>query len=114
MNKKGKLYILWTSSDPTTSELMVFMYAKNSMMNNWWNEVNLIIWGGSTKLIKNNIDMINNLKELKAAGVNIMACKRCAEILGMVEQLEQLNITVEYLGTFLTDLIKNNEHLITI
>ena len=114
MEKKDKLYILWANGDPVTSELMVFMYARNSMINNWWSEVVLIIWGGSTKLVKNNIDMLNRLKELKSVGVNVMACRRCAEELGMVEQLEQLNIKVEYLGTFLTELIKNGEHLITI
>jgi hypothetical protein len=48
------------------------------------------------------------------AGVNFTACKACADQLGVSEKLEELNVEVIYWGERLTELIKENEKLITI
>jgi hypothetical protein len=45
MNETKKLYILWTNADILTSDKMVMMHATNSMLQNWWDEVLVIIWG---------------------------------------------------------------------
>ncbi|NLY36317.1 MAG: DsrE family protein, partial [Tissierellia bacterium] len=48
---ENKVTILWTSGDPITAEFMVFMYAENSLIRKWWEEVEIIVWGASTKLV---------------------------------------------------------------
>ena len=49
MPDKSKLYILWTNPDPLTAEKMVFMYAKNSRLQGWWDDVTVILWGATAK-----------------------------------------------------------------
>lgn len=33
---------------------MLSMYSINSLMNNWWDEVTVIVWGASAKLVGND------------------------------------------------------------
>lgn len=47
----AKLNILWTTSDKDTVSSMLSMYAGNALKNGWWDEINIVIWGGSSKLV---------------------------------------------------------------
>ena len=47
----GELFVLWTSGDRETALSMVFMYTHNSKLRGWWEDVTLIVWGASTKLL---------------------------------------------------------------
>jgi len=113
MNKKH-LYLLWTNDNPITAEKMVFMYTINSLIHNWWEEVTIIIWGAPTKLVSEDVNIQEKIKEALDAGVHITACKACADQLGVTETLENLQIEVKYWGLPLTDILKNDEQLLTI
>jgi hypothetical protein len=43
MDEKNSLYILWTNADMDTSLRMVMMYATNSMIEHWWEDVTVIM-----------------------------------------------------------------------
>ena len=47
----NKLAVLWTAADRDTAQKMVFMYSYNAKKNGWFDEVKLIIWGPTAKLI---------------------------------------------------------------
>ena len=113
MNKKH-LYLLWANDNPITAEKMVFMYTINSLIHNWWEEVTIIIWGAPTKLVSEDVNIQERIKEALDAGVHITACKACADQLGVTETLENLLIEVKYWGLPLTDILKNDEQLLTI
>jgi len=114
MNNKKRLYILWSNQDPVTTEKMVFMYALNSKLRKWWDEVTIIVWGGTAKLITENKQIQVKIKELIQGGVEFSACKACAEQLEAVEIMEKLGIEVKYWGQPLTDIIQSGEKLITV
>lgn len=111
---KTHLYILWTNDNPITAEKMVFMYAINGIRQGWWEEVTLIIWGAPALLVSKNGDIQDKVQEALDAGVHLTACKACADQLGVTAKLKELGIVVEYLGQPLTELLKNNEQLLTI
>jgi hypothetical protein len=111
---KTHLYVLWTNDDPITAEKMVFMYTVNSLIHGWWEKVTLIIWGATAKLASEDADIKKKIKEALDAGVHVTACKACADQLGVTEILEGQNIEVKYWGLPLTEILKNNEHLLTI
>ena len=111
---KTHLYILWTNDNPITAEKMVFMYTINSLIHGWWEKVTLIIWGATAKLVAEDANIQKKIKAALDAGVHITACKACADQLGVTETLEKLNIEVKYWGQPLTEVLKNNEHLLTI
>jgi hypothetical protein len=111
---KTHLYVLWTNDNPITAEKMVFMYTVNSLIHGWWEKVTLIIWGAPTKLVSEDANIQKKIKEALDAGVHITACKACADQLGVTEILEKLQIEVKYWGIPLTEILKNNEQLLTI
>ena len=114
MTEKTTLYILWTNDNVITAEKMVFMYAINAMRYGWWENVTLIVWGATAKLVAENERIQALIAEAREKGVYVTACKACADQLGVSETLETLGIDVEYLGIPLTNVLKNDEKLITI
>ena len=107
------LLIVWTSGDPDVAHKMVFMYAYNAQKNGWWDQVTLLVWGPSAKLSSEDKDIQASLKRMKDQGVELLACKACADQYGVSPKLEELGIEVKYTGTYLTDFIKSGKKVIT-
>lgn len=109
-----KLNILWTTDNKDTVFNMLSMYASNSVKYNWWDKVNVIIWGASAKLVGNDTQVQTEVMEMIARGVTVEACKSCSDNLGVSEKLIQLGVTVRYMGEALTGYLKSGEKIITI
>ena len=90
------------------------MYAINSKANNWWKEVNIIIWGASSKLAGTDLEIQSLVVEMIECGIKIEACKACCDRMNVTEQLKKLGIDVRYMGEPLTDYIKSGEPILTI
>ena len=114
MQEPNKLYILWTNDNLITSEKMVLMYALNSKLKYMWKDVTVIIWGAPAKLVAENAMIQEKIRLAVSAGVEVSACKACADQLNVTEQLLDLGIEVKYWGEGLTEILKENEKLITI
>ena len=109
-----KLSILWTNADILTSEKMVMMYAKNSMLSKWWDSVTVIIWGATAKLVAENENIQLHIRMAQQAGVKFSACKACTDQLGLSDIVAALGIDIIYWGEGLTEILKNGEKLLTI
>ena len=109
-----RLNILWTTDNKDTFFNMLSMYTINSIKNNWWNEVNVIIWGASAKLIGHDKQVQTEVMEMMASGIHVEACKACSDNLGVTEKLIQMGIQVKYMGSPMTDYLKSNDKFITI
>ena len=92
---------------------MVFMYGLNAKLKGWWKEVNLIVWGPSSRLLTEDRELQEELAKMKEAGVELQACRRCAELYGVDRQLEEMGIEVIFMGVPLTEKIKEDAHIIT-
>ena len=114
LNADDSLVVLWTSRDPEVAKNMAFMYAKNSRLKGWWKEVRLVVWGPSAELMASNLELQAELKELIDAGVELLACKACADRYGVSEKLEDLGINVIYMGQPLTHYLKSGLHVLTV
>jgi hypothetical protein len=93
---------------------MVFMYGINALLNGWWEDVTLIIWGATASLVSENALIQARIGEAMQAGVQVVACKACADQLGVSDPLAALGVDVKYMGVPLTDILKNGEALLTI
>lgn len=109
-----ELVLLWTSGDPDVAEKMVFMYAKNSLMQGWWPSVTVVVWGPSARLLASDTSLWSELAAVREAGVKVMACKACAKMYGVVETLAELGIDVRYMGQPLTDMIRSGRHILAV
>ena len=114
MEEKRKLHILWTNADVNTSHHMVMMYATNSMLRSWWEEVTVIIWGATAKYVAEDKDIQERMKLAEQAGVKFSACVSCAVQLGVKDALEGLGVEVIPWGAPLTELLENKRPLITV
>ena len=114
MTEKNTLYILWTNDNIITAEKMVFMYAINAKRYGWWENVTLVVWGATAKLVAENERIQQLIVEARENGIYVTACKACSDQLGVSEILEAHDIDVQYLGIALTNVLKNDEKLITI
>ena len=108
-----RLNILWTSNDKETFKHMISMYSLNSLKNGWWDEVNIIIWGGSTRLAGEDAEVQKEIKNLLEMGVSVEACKACADKMKVASTLKEIGVEVKYMSK-LTALIKGDDKLITI
>lgn len=111
---KDKLTILWTSGDPVTAKSMVFMYAKNALINDWWKKVEIIVWGSSSKLVWEDRSVRDQLLKLKDQGVKVCFCISCLKELGIDEEIQELGFKAKRVGADLTEIIKEDGKLITI
>ena len=114
MEKESHLFILWTTGDPITAEKMVLMYGGNCLLKGWWDKVTIIIWGAADELAASNTVIRDRIRELMDMGVKFTACKRCAETLGVADQLKELGVEVKYWGEALTKLLKSGASILSI
>ncbi len=112
--EKRHLYLLWTSESKLTAEKMVFMYAINAMVKGWWEAVTLIVWGAPARLVAEDREIREKVREAMAAGVHVTACKACTDQLGVTARFEALGIEVIYWGAPLTAVLKEGECLLTV
>jgi len=111
--KADTLCILWTSGDPDVALKMVFMYAYNAKKYEWWEGVELIIWGPSAKLTSENEQIQKEIQKMMKQGVQVKACKACADSYGVSDDLKELGVDVKYMGKPLTETLKSNKKLMT-
>jgi hypothetical protein len=108
------MVVVWTSGDREVARKMVFMYTKNSRLQNWWGRVRLVVWGPSGPLLCADRELQEELAELQAAAVELQACKACADLYGVTDQLRALGIEVIYMGQPLTEMLKSGWTCLTI
>ena len=110
---KEKLVIVWSSGDRDVALKMVFMYTLNARKRGWWDDITLVVWGPSAKLLTEDQELQDYMKRIIEAGVSVRACKGCSDQYGVSEKLEELGITVLYIGKELTNYIKEGREVLT-
>ncbi|WP_027368780.1 DsrE family protein [Desulfocurvibacter africanus] len=107
------LCIIWSSADAEVALNMAFMYARNSLFKGWWRRTRLLVWGPSARVLSESPELQKELESLREAGVELWACKACADKYGVAEKLETLGLTVQYTGQPLTDMLKQGWKVLT-
>jgi hypothetical protein len=105
-NNTSKLAVLWTSGDPDVAEKMAFMYTYNAKKQGWFDEVVLIVWGPSAKLLSENKMLQDYVKKMQEAGVKVEACMACTRMYEVDGKLQELGIDVKGMGIPLSNYLK--------
>ena len=106
-DNSNKLAVLWTSGDPDVAEKMAFMYTHNAKKQGWFDEVVLIVWGPSSKLLTENKMLQDYVKKMQDAGIKVEACLYCAKMYGVDQQLAEMDIDVKGMGVPLSNYLKD-------
>ena len=113
LQDSSRLAVLWTSGDPEVATKVAFMYTLNAKRQGWFDEVTLIVWGPSSRLLSQDAELQEAVRGMAEAGVEIVACKACADSYGVSEILEGLGVEVKYMGVPLTEMLKGDWKVIT-
>ncbi len=108
-----ELIVLWTSGDRDIALNTVFMYCISSKSFGWWDEITLIVWGPSSKLLSEDEELQKHIKKMLDMGIVIKACKACADKYEVADDIAGLGIEVKYMSYELTQHIKDKDNLIT-
>ncbi len=108
-----KLVVLWTSGEKETAMSMVMLYSLNSKLKGWWDEVTLLVWGASTRLLAEDSEVQDYLRTLQEAGVKAIACKVRRKPWRR-RSLKAWGCRVFYTGQYLTEKIQAGEKILSV
>jgi hypothetical protein len=87
------------------------MYTLNSKRFKWgFKDVTLVVWGPSSKLLTEDKELQERIVEMQEEGVQVLACKKCADQYGVSDKLRQMDIEVKYMGKPLTDYLRDGRY----
>ncbi len=81
------------------------MYARNAQKNKWLDDVKVVYFGPSERLIVQDEDVMAEAMEI-AAQSQTFACKALSDRDEVSGSIEELGVKVEYVGKIVSDLIK--------
>jgi len=102
----SKVFALVCSGDREVALEVGLVYPLNAAKKGWMDEVKVIFFGPSEKLAASDAEVQGRIKEILEAGVEVLACKWCADRMGITEKLEAAGIKVVYVGSVISDLLK--------
>ena len=109
---EGNLVVLWTSGDPEVAEKVCFMYTHAAKKQGWFDEVTMVIWGPSAKLLSENAVLQEKVKAMMEDGIKVEACVACANMYGVAQDLRDMGIDVKGMGVPLTEYLKSDSRIL--
>jgi hypothetical protein len=112
-SQESRLAVVWTSGDPDVAHRVCFMYCDNAKKQKWFDQVTLVVWGPSARLLAGDKDLQAKVKAMIDDGVRVQACVACADSYGVSERLRDMKIEVKGMGPVLTDMLKQGWKVLT-
>ena len=110
---ESRLAVVWTSGDPDVAHKVCFMYTHNAKKAGWFDDVTLIVWGPSSRLLAADKQLQSAVKAMMTDGVTVQACVVCADMYGVADDLRDLGIEVKGMGRPLSDMLKSGRKVLT-
>ena len=110
---KNKLLIVWSSQDKEVASKLVLLYSSVILPRNYWDEAILMIWGPSAKLLSEDKNLQEKVKEVSATGVKLQACVVCTDDYGVSDELRSLGVDLIHTGEVLTNALQEDWKVIT-
>ena len=109
----SRLAIIWSTADAEVANRLCFPYAGNAKKQGWFEEVTVIVWGPSARLLAGDTELQAKVKALVKDGVKVEACLSCADFYGVSDKLRGLGIEVKLMGKPLSDMLQNDWKVLT-
>ena len=107
------LVVLWVSGDRDVAEKSCLMYTHAAKKYEWFEQVILIVWGPSARLLAEDEAIKEKVLSMQKDGVVLEACIACSNMLGVTEDLKELGIDVKGMGVPLTAYLKKDYKVLT-
>jgi hypothetical protein len=83
------------------------LYPFNAATKGWMEEVRIIFFGPAEKVVADDPEIQERVRDALDAGISVLACKKCADQQGLTEALLALGIEVIYVGEPISRLLKD-------
>ena len=103
----NRVFALVCTADREVLLEVGLVYPRNAAKNKWLDEVKVIFFGPSEKLAAYDAEVQAQIKEIKGYGVEVLACKWCSDRMNITPLLEGRGIKVVYVGSIISQLIKD-------
>jgi len=113
-NKADSLKVLWHSPDKETALSLALLYTKNAKLRGWWENIEIIIWGGASVLAATDKDVQDEIKDLMHIGIVVKACRGCAIMYGVEEEIAAIGVTVLSMGPQLSEYLKEGYTVLSV
>jgi hypothetical protein len=102
-----KVFVILSSGDREVALEVGLVYPLNAVKNRWMDGVKLIIFGPSEKIAAYDTEVRGRIEELQEAGIDVMACKWCADRMKITTALEDAGVEVVYVGPIISQMLKD-------
>ena len=104
--EQDRLVVIIGTGEPGKAEAGL-MYATNALKHGWMQDVRLFFFGPAEKLLLEDPDLQELVREFQRQERTPVACKFIADREGTDGGLADLGVAVEYVGQPISDLIKD-------
>ena len=101
----SKVLVIIASAD-REKILTALMYARNTIAYKWLDDVKVMFFGPSEKLLAEDAEIAAEASAIADVGEAI-ACKFLSDRDGTSKTISDLRVNVEYVGTIIADLLKD-------
>lgn len=101
-----KVLIIISSSDREVI-WTALLYARSAIAGDWVGSTKVIIWGPSSKVIAQDIELQDDVRQIIELGEKVYVCKACSDKYMASEKLEELGCDVIYVGAISSEFIKD-------
>ncbi len=108
-----KLLIVWSSGEIEVAKKLVLLYGSVALPRAYWDELHLMVWGPSAKLLAENAEVQTLFAKVLETGVKASVCVVCSDDYGVTEQLQMLGVEPTHTGELLTDALKSDWKVVT-
>ncbi|HDZ91320.1 MAG: hypothetical protein JRJ09_08015 [Deltaproteobacteria bacterium] len=102
----GSKVLVIISTGENEKALTGLMYASRALSEGWMDEVRVLFFGPSERLLVEDEMIARTAREIGAAGKGI-ACKFISDREGISEKIADMGLQVEYVGTIISDFLKD-------
>ena len=110
---ESRVVVVWSSGDAEVAHRVCLMYTNAAKTAGWFDEVKLVVWGPSARLLAGDKDLQAKIKKMMSDGIVVEACVVCADSYGVSERIRQMGIEVKPMGKPLSDMLKDNWKVLT-
>ena len=103
----SKVFVVLSSSDREVALEVGLIYPLNAAKNKWMDEVKVIFFGPSEKVAAYDTAVQEKIKGLQNVGVEVLACKWCADRMNITSILEEAGAKVVFVGPIISQLLKD-------
>lgn len=105
----NKLLIVWSSGEKDVATKLILLYGSVMLERKYWDEATIMLWGPSAKLLSQDLELQQKVKDVQSTGVKFNACVVCTDDYQISAKIESLGIELIHTGEMLTSALKSDD-----